>query len=87
MKILITRKIFSIVISLEGIIGLSTTCPVLIERGIEGLYDGTLAVTASSLIDGRYWMDPIASISKCLSSVFYRGGVRPSVGAQRRLCS
>ena len=74
MNILITRKIVLIVISLEGIIGLSTTCPVLIERGIEGL-----AVTASSLIDGRYWMDPISSISKCLLSVFYRVGVRPPV--------
>ena len=67
MKILITRKIFFIVISLEGIIGLSATCPVLIERGIEGLYDGTLAVTASSLIDGRDWMDPVASMGNCLS--------------------
>ena len=83
MKILITRKIFFIVIALEGIIGLSATCPVLIERGIEGLYDGTLAVTASSSIDGGYWMDPIASVSKCLSSVLYGVCVRPPVGAQR----
>ena len=79
MNILITKKIFLIVISLEGIIGLLAACPVLIECGIEGLYAGALAVTASSLIDGRYWMDPISSISKCLSSVLYQVCVRPPV--------
>ena len=87
MNILITKNIFLIVISLEGIIGLLAACPVLIECGIEELYDGTLALIASSLIDDRYWIDPIASISKCSLSVFYRVCIRPSVGAQRRLCS
>ena len=67
MIILITRKFFLTVISSEGIISLSATCPVVIERGIEGLYDGTLAVIASSLIDGRDWMDPVASMGNCLS--------------------